>query len=90
MLPNCVSGCFRFCPSCDFNIVFFKCEFVPSNQTEKIVKLQLNEHLENMNVFSDFQFGFRKGRSTEQLLSLAANSWYRARDSGLVTAIVFI
>ena len=43
-----------------------------------------------MNVFSDFQFGFRKGRSTEQLLSVAVNSWYRARDSGLVTAIVFI
>ena len=61
-----------------------------SKVLEKVVKAQLLDHFESRNTFSDFQFGFRQGRSTEQLLTLAVDSWYRARDKGLVTAIVFI
>ena len=61
-----------------------------SKVLEKVVKLQLLEHFDSQITFSDFQFGFRKGRSTEQLLALAVISWLCARDKGLVTAIIFI
>ena len=65
-------------------------ELNPVESAEKVVKLQLLEHFDSQITFSDFQFGFRKSRSTEQLLALAVISWLCARDKGLVTAIIFI
>ena len=56
----------------------------------RIVQDQLNTAFLDRDPLSDVQFGFRRQRSTVQLLSVALNDWMLARDKGLSTAVVFV
>ena len=61
-----------------------------SKVLERIVQDQLNTAFLNRDPLSDVQFGFRRQRSTVQLLAVALNDWMLARDKGLSTAVVFV
>ena len=41
---------------------------VPAKLLEKIVQKRIIDYLNTNNVLSDFQYGFRKGRSTQQAI----------------------
>lgn len=61
-----------------------------SKLLEKIVEEELSAFLEEENIFSDLQFGFRRGRSAEDLLVKAVSDWSRNKDGGLTTVVAFI
>ena len=63
---------------------------VASKLMERVAKDALSTFLEEEHVLSDYQFGFRCGRSTEDLISLAVSDWSRNMDEGLSTVIAFI
>ena len=63
---------------------------VISELLESIVQAQLMEFLDSQGILSDTQFGFRKGRSTEDLLAKAINDWALSKDKGRHTAVAFI
>jgi len=54
---------------------------------EKIIAEQLMEHLENHNLISNRQFGFRSSRSTADLLLLSKN-WQDALDTSQDTLVI--
>ena len=49
---------------------------------EKIVSVQLTNHLELNNLLSKFQFGFQKGKSTEHNLLLVTDHISKAINEG--------
>jgi len=57
---------------------------------EQLVFSRLQEFFQDRCPFHEDQFGFRKHRSTAQLLTKVTNDWLLARDAGLVTAVVCI
>ena len=50
----------------------------------------LEDHLEECNILSSRQWGFRKNRSTEGLLLSLTERWKRALDEGKILGVVFI
>ncbi|XP_063609421.1 uncharacterized protein LOC134783471 [Penaeus indicus] len=55
---------------------------------EKIIAEQLMKHLENHNLISARQFGFRSSRSTADLLLLLSKNWQDALDAGQDTLVI--
>ena len=63
---------------------------LPGKLLEKIIHKVLSEHLENNNVLSKTQFGFRPKRGTSDAVFNVLKDLYDARDDGMVTATCFI
>ena len=61
-----------------------------SKALEKLVLEQIGKFLDNDQVFSESQYGFRKGRSTMDLLTAFVDDWLLAREKKLFAAVVFI
>ena len=61
-----------------------------SKVLESVVYKQLTEYLNSECVLSDYQFGFRRGQSTEDLLAKATFDWSVAKDKHLTSVIAFI
>ena len=57
---------------------------------EKLVYLQVSTYLEKYNILNKFQFGFRKGRSTEQAKVEIGDNLKKAIDNNLYTCGVFL
>ena len=57
---------------------------------EKIIKTRLISYLENNNLLSKNQFGFRPGLSTENALYNVSQFLYDSLDNGLKAIAVFI
>ena len=55
---------------------------------EKIIAKQLTEHLDQHHLLSNRQFGFRKNRSTADLLTLLSKEWNDTLDAGRNTLVV--
>lgn len=49
---------------------------------EKVINIRLQTFLEKYNLLSDFQFGFRTGKSTEDAVSLLVNEVVSSLDKG--------
>nr|XP_027212188.1 uncharacterized protein LOC113805394 [Penaeus vannamei] len=54
----------------------------------KIIAEQLMEHLENHNLVSIRQFGFRSSRSTADLLRVPSKNWQDALDASQDTLVI--
>ena len=57
---------------------------------EKLVYLQVSTCLEKYDILNKFQFGFRKGRSTEQAIVEINDNLKKAIDNNLYTCGVFL
>ena len=57
---------------------------------EKLVCSQVLTYLEKHDILNKFQFGFRKGRSTEQAIVEISDNLKRAVDNNLYTCGVFL
>ena len=57
---------------------------------EKLVYSQILGYLEKHNILSKFQFGFRKGRSTEHAIVEITDNFKKAIDKNLYTCGVFL
>ena len=57
---------------------------------EKLVYSQVLTYLEKHDILNKFQFGFRKGRSTEQAIAEISDNLKRAVDNNLYTCGVFL
>ena len=57
---------------------------------EKLVYLQVSTCLEKYDIPNKFQFGFRKGRSTEQAIVEISDNLKKAIDNNLYTCGVFL
>ncbi len=55
---------------------------------ERIVAEVITRHLDDNQLFSSQQFGFRTGRSTSDLLLLLSKEWQDALDEGQDTLVV--
>ena len=63
---------------------------IPSKVVEKFICNALVGHLESFNLFSNFQWGFRKQSSCEDLLLHMTEKWLKSIDSGKVVVVLFI
>ena len=63
---------------------------IPSKVVEHFICTMLNSHLENNNLLSPNQWGFRKKSSTEDLLLHMIEKWHFALDDGKSIAVLFI
>ena len=63
---------------------------IVSKVLEFFVHQQLAAYLDERGVFSEMQFGFRKGRSCTDLLLSTTDDWLLAMDAKKTTAAVFI
>ena len=61
-----------------------------SKVLEKLVLTQVTKFLEEHQVLDESQYGFRRSRSTVDLLTTVVDDWLLARDKKLCTAAVFI
>jgi hypothetical protein len=61
-----------------------------SKVMEKVATNQLNDHLENENLLSDKQFGFRKGHSTEHALMITRHEIEKAQNEKIYTILITI
>ena len=57
---------------------------------EKILHKQLFAYLNNNNLISKHQFGFRPMHSTADALLHSTNEWYRNMDDGMLNIAVFL
>ena len=57
---------------------------------EKEIFQQLYKHMNENNLISKFQFGFRPGYSTLSALIHMCNIWYNNLDNGELTGVVLI
>ena len=57
---------------------------------ESIICKQIDYHLNDNNLISNGQWGFRKGRSTEQLMLNMTKKWEQALDNGKVVGVIFV
>ena len=55
---------------------------------EKVVNNRIVDHLENCGLFSDFQYGFRSSRSTEDLLTVVSDRIARTFNRSRATTAV--
>ncbi len=58
----------------------------PSKASEFIFNIKILKHISYRNLLSDHQYGFRKGRSTGDLLAFLTNAWL-SRDFGETSAV---
>ena len=63
---------------------------ISSKVVECFICTMLNSHLENNNLLSPNQWGFRKKSSTEDLLLHMIEKWHLALDNGKSIAVLFI
>ena len=63
---------------------------VLSKLLESIVRQQLLDYCNEDNLFHDAQYGFRKGRSCEDVILVCTEKWRRARDQGKTVAVAFL
>lgn len=63
---------------------------IPSKIVEHLLATQIKEHLAQFKLQNEHQWGFRSGRSTEDLLLHQTETWYKALDSNKTIGIVFI
>ena len=63
---------------------------VASKILEGVVRDQLSAHLEDHNLLTPWQSGFRAGHSTTTALLQVTNDWYSALDQGLVVGVIFL
>ena len=61
---------------------------VVSKTFERIICEQLTQYLEENHLQSPSQFGFRKGRSTSDLLLLLSKAWHDALDIGRPSLVI--
>ena len=61
---------------------------VVSKVFEKVVNNRIVDHLENCGLFSDFQYGFRSSRSTEDLLTVVSDRVARTFNRSRATRAV--
>lgn len=61
-----------------------------SKVVEKLLEIQIHSYYAKFNILSPFQFGFRRGHSTESAL-LYFSDWIKTQlDSGMIAGAVFI
>ena len=63
---------------------------IPGKLLEEQMCEIIDKHIENNELISDKQWGFRKGRSTEGLLLQLTEEWKCQIDRGYVVRIIFI
>ena len=63
---------------------------IPGKLLESIVCKQIDNHLTDNNLISNQQWGFRKGRSIEQLMLSMTKKWKQALDNGKVVGVIFV
>ncbi len=63
---------------------------IPGKLLESQACKAIDDHLDNHNLLSNKQWGFRKGRSTEGLLLTLTERWKRDIDDGKIIGVVFI
>ena len=63
---------------------------LPGKMLEKLIHSQLSCHLENNELLSDSQFGFRKQRSTSHAISQLLNQVYTNINKSTITAAIYI
>ena len=63
---------------------------IVSKVFEKEIFKQLYKHLNDNNLISKFQSGFRPGHSTITALIQMCDNWYENMDNGKLTGVVFI
>ena len=61
---------------------------VLSKTLERVIAEQLTRHLDSHYLFSDRQYGFRRGRSASDLLLLLAKKWHEALDSSRLSLVI--
>ncbi len=61
-----------------------------SKLSEKVVHRQLNDFLNEKNLFSKAQFGFRKNHSTIPCINTLLDTVYTNMDNGLLTGVIFL
>jgi len=57
---------------------------------EKIIKVRLTDFLDNNNIITEHQFGFREGHSTELATTNIHNTLLQNLDNNLITCTVFL
>lgn len=57
---------------------------------ESTVCKQIDNHLNDNNLIGNSQWGFRKGKSTEQLMLNMTEKWKQALDNGKVIVVQFL
>ena len=63
---------------------------IPGKLLESIVYKQIDNHPNDNNLISNGQWGFRKGRSAEQLMLSMTEKWKQAFDNGKVVGVIFV
>ena len=63
---------------------------VVSKLFEKLVYKQVYSYLENNELLTPFQSGFRKGNSTSTSLLNTTNTWLVNMDQGLINGVIFL
>ena len=63
---------------------------VPSKILEGQICKHIDNHMEEHNLHTDRQWGYRKNKSTETLLLLLTETWKQALDLGKVVAVLFV
>ena len=61
-----------------------------SKLIERVVNIQLDEHIVANNLESSHQFGYKKGHSTELLLTKILNKILLAFDNNLATSLILL
>ncbi len=61
-----------------------------SKIAEKVIKFQLQGHLDRNHIVTDCQFGFRKNHSTEACVLSMLNTLYEDTDAGKIGGVIFI
>ena len=63
---------------------------IPSKVVERYICSILKTHLDSFNLLSEYQWGFRKHSSTEDLLLNMTERWRHAIDNGKSVVVLFI
>ena len=63
---------------------------IPSKVVERYICSILQTHLDSFNLLSEYQWGFRKHSSTEDLLLNMTERWRHAIDNGKSVVVLFI
>ena len=62
----------------------------PSKVLEKMIFIQLSDHLTAHNILCSNQWSFRTGRSTESILLKMTEQWNKVLECGKIIAVLFI